>query len=110
MKVVRMEATPNPTAMKFVLDAKILESGSKHYDASPSNDALAARLFQIPSVKSVFYMEDFITLDKSNAADWNEIKRQVESILAEGHAIGSADAPKKTESGNDRLDKINEIL
>lgn len=110
MKVIRMEATPNPTAMKFVLDEKILASGSKQFDSPPTDDALAKRLFQIPSVKSVFYMDDFITLDKSNAADWNEIKRQVESILAEGHAIGSADVPKASTSGGERLDKINEIL
>lgn len=93
--------------MKFVLDEPILSSGSRQYDHAPENDPFAARLFEIPGVRSAYVMENFITLDR-DAYDWIGVEDQLNEILAEGHAIESVAA--QPESGDDLLDRINGIL
>jgi len=111
MKVLRMESTPNPSAMKFVLDGNLLSSGSRHYDHAPASgdDAFAARLFSIPSIDSVFYMDNFITLDKTNGPDWQEVEKQIDQILSEGHQVSTATVAEKP-SDDERLNRINEVL
>jgi hypothetical protein len=72
-EVVEIQPTPNPNAMKFVLnDAK-----------AAANDPLAARLFTIPGVSSLLFLNDFITVNKRPEAKWAEIKRAVKKALGD---------------------------
>lgn len=99
--------------MKFVLDGNLLSFGSRprHYDLAPppGEDALAARLFSIPSIVSVFYMDNFITLDKTDGPEWLEVERQIDQILSEGHQVSAETAAEKP-SDDEKLNRINEVL
>ena len=55
------EGTPNPNALKFILDTVILESGSANFPdkKSGSSSPLAQKLFELPCVKEVFFGRDF---------------------------------------------------
>ena len=72
---IHTEGTPNPNALKFVLDKIILENGSRNFpDKEKSKDSpLAQRLFNINSVEEVFLGKDFITISKDPNAKWESI-------------------------------------
>lgn len=121
MNTIRIEPTPNPNALKFIVDQKLMDFGSRSYpDAGAANgDSLAAQLFAIPDVDSVFYMPDFVTISKTDAGDWDSIVGQVRSVLDSYHPNGAAAvaAVSPTENGstgsaeeNDLMERISLII
>jgi NFU1 iron-sulfur cluster scaffold homolog, mitochondrial len=80
---IEVAQTPNPNALKFNLDHKLLESGSRSYATrfEAMDDPLATAIFAIPGVQSLFYMADFITVTKDPGAAWEGIVRAVETAI-----------------------------
>ena len=116
---VHTEGTPNPNALKFVLDKIILENGSRNFpDKEKSKDSpLAQRLFNINSVEEVFLGKDFITISKDPNAKWESIyDLAIEAINKhfdsnEPVVINTeAKEAKKEGGGSDIEQKILEIL
>ena len=72
---IEYSPTPNPNAMKFVLQRKVVDSGSRSYSTrfEAMGDPLGEALFEIPGLTSVFVMADFITVTKEPAAAWEEV-------------------------------------
>ena len=101
---IQTEVTPNPATLKFIPGRVVLDGGTMEF---PSREAaarspLAARLFAVPSVSSVFYGSDFITVTK-DGGDWLHLKPAIlgaimehymsgEPLLADGSA-GSGEEP-----------------
>ena len=75
--------TPNPNAMKFTLDRTLVDKGSKTFDsaAEAAANPLAAALFGVPGVKSVFLLNSFITVTKDAAADWKSLVPELETAV-----------------------------
>mgnify|MGYP005836464313 CR=1 FL=1 len=69
------QPTPNPNAMKFNLSRTVVEGQSCSFNSpeSAAQHPLAARLFEIDGIQSVFMLKDFITVGKRPDADWEEI-------------------------------------
>jgi NFU1 iron-sulfur cluster scaffold homolog, mitochondrial len=72
------ESNPNPNSMKFVVNFMLVDEG-KSYDFPDRNAAkdapLAFNLFENFSfVERVFYMNNFVTVTKSEATDWVEAR------------------------------------
>lgn len=81
--VKQVQATPNPNAVKFVLDRAI--SGERLSFPNPPaarNHPLAARLFAIEGVTSLLMLDDFLTVNKTPAARWAGITPKVKKTLA----------------------------
>ncbi|MEO6094607.1 MAG: NifU family protein [Fibrobacteria bacterium] len=87
-KVLKTSETPNPLAIRFHLDCKVVASGSRSYpDAeSAQADRTAARLFELPHVTSVFYVGTTVTVNKDEDGDWNDLISPVADILEESVA------------------------
>ena len=66
MKVVSVVTTPNPDALKFTVDQDLLKEGSRSFTsvAGAEKDTLAAAIFALSGVTSVFYMANFVTVNK----------------------------------------------
>ncbi|WP_027724247.1 NifU N-terminal domain-containing protein [Tuberibacillus calidus] len=80
---VRAERTPNPNAMKFSA-AKQLFNGrliAKKGDVVES--PLAQALLKLDGVDNIFGYEDFVTVNKTFDADWNELLPQIEAVFKE---------------------------
>ena len=79
---VKSEPTPNPNAMKFTLNRKVIEHGSCtfHADGEITND-LAKKLFAIQGVKSLFFFNNFISVSRDQSVSWNSILPKVEEVL-----------------------------
>lgn len=83
---VMVDPTPNPNSYKFTLDRPVVQQGSKSYMApeQAKGDPLAEKLFEIPGVKSLFFLNNFITVSRDPAVDWNEIAGEVVNVI-QGH-------------------------
>ena len=77
------EATPNPAAMKFVVNRYLLEEGSVEYTSKEAahNSPLAQQLFAFSGITSVFISSNFVTLSKSNDLDWYELIPIIRTFL-----------------------------
>ena len=78
-KVLRIQPTPNPDAFQFILNGKVIDSGTKTFD-SPDDvgeDPMAKALFGIFGMQSIFIKENFVTITKSNAVGWHTIMEKI---------------------------------
>lgn len=81
---IRTQRTPNPNALKFTLDRRVVEgSGSRSFNdqASAAADPVAGPLFQLSDVTGVFMADDFITVIKSATASWDALTPRVTAVL-----------------------------
>ncbi|MFP5518297.1 MAG: NifU family protein [Bdellovibrionia bacterium] len=81
--LIRIQATPNPNAWKFVLDRPVLNEGKATYasieEASANN--LAASLFQVEGVKQVHYFQNVITITHTFDVDVDELHKSVCAVI-----------------------------
>ncbi len=83
---IRVEGTPNPNAAKFVLDREIPCGRSRSY-MSPEEareNPLAARLFAIEGVRALLFVENFITVTKTEEAEWDELVERIAETIRSG--------------------------
>jgi Fe-S cluster biogenesis protein NfuA len=78
-KIAEIEDTPNPNAVKFVLKDRLTWGTACSFDSADSAacDPLASKLFAIPHVINVYYMDKWITVTQDGEADWPELVRKV---------------------------------
>src|SRR5437762_3750733 len=121
-KISDIQETPNPNAVKFILREPVSNGVARQFASSEQgqSDSLAKSLFEVGSVVSVFYMDNMITTEKEDTADWDELLpalavpiRAAESVTAtsaNGDVASVGGAIAAVTSDDPRLLKINEIL
>ncbi|MBL4656860.1 MAG: NifU family protein [Flavobacteriales bacterium] len=79
------ENTPNPQSMKFVANKVLIESDPIEFtDSSSAGDSpFAQRLFQFPFVSSVFLSGNYVTINKTDAIDWQDIVMELRIMITE---------------------------
>ena len=121
-KISDIQETPNPNAVKFILREPVTSGVARQFGSNDQaqSDELARSLFDVGSVASVFYMDNMITVEKENSADWDDLLpalavpiRASQSVAAASpnggtSAVGGAIAA--VTSDDPRLLQINEIL
>lgn len=82
---IQTEETPNPNAIKFIPGRMVMEKGTADFPdkASAAQSPLAKRLFDLPDVVGVFFGADFISITKSDEADWSLLKPSVLGAIME---------------------------
>ena len=76
------ESTPNPAVLKFVANKKLVASGHEFKSIDDTNESpLAEKLFHFPFVKEVYIDENYISINKYEMADWNDITTEVREFL-----------------------------
>jgi Fe-S cluster biogenesis protein NfuA len=92
--IVYAEETPNPASLKFVANKLLLVSGARaeYTSAAETKDApIVQALFKFPFVKRVFIASNFISIVKSDAVDWEEVRDElrvfITDYLNKGNAI-----------------------
>jgi NFU1 iron-sulfur cluster scaffold homolog, mitochondrial len=83
-RVVEIQPTPNPNAVKYVLDGRISEQPTSFFNAEAAKGhPIASQLFEVKGVTSLLLLGDFVTVNKSPNVKWADISKQVERILGE---------------------------
>ncbi len=74
-KIADIQETPNPNAVKFILKEPVSYGTSHSFKTAEAaaDDKLAASIFEVGEVVSVFYMDKMITVEKTDDAEWDEI-------------------------------------
>ena len=121
-KISDIQETPNPNAVKFILREPVTSGVARQFGSNDQarSDELARSLFEVGSVASVFYMDNMITVEKEDAADWDDLLpalavpiRAAQSAAAASTNEGTAavgGAIAAVTSDDPRLLRINEIL
>lgn len=82
-RVLEIQPTPNPNAAKFILDRPIaLQPTSFLNAASAAGHPLASRLFSVGGVTSILLLGDFVTVNKTPHAKWDDVVHGVQAVLA----------------------------
>lgn len=81
--VLEVQPTPNPNAMKFILNRPIAEQPTSYFNSQAAEAHPVAReLFGIPGVTSVLLLGDFVTVNKKPEVKWNAVTARVKAVLA----------------------------
>ena len=77
LMVEDVDLTPNPHALKFVLNQRLLNVETRQFPdkTSAGSDLFAKGIFEINGVVSVFYMDKFVTIEKSKDTNWGQIQK-----------------------------------
>lgn len=89
---IRLEFTPNPNALKYVVDTHtFLERGSVSFterSKAEANSRLGANLLAIPGVEGCMIGGNYITVTKDEAGDWEQVddlvRRAIQNQVASG--------------------------
>lgn len=114
---IQTEATPNPNSMKFIPDGIII-AGDKITEYKNKNQAagkslLAEELFSISGVESILFGTDFITINKSDSKNWEEIKTEILTtimdFLVSKKPIFNEEAKKVVELAEEDSEVVKQI-
>lgn len=83
-KVTRFQDTPNPNALKCVLDRSPSATPRSYFTAAEAkDDPLGSKLFAIRGVTNVLINDGWITVCKAADAPWKPIRSAIERVLGE---------------------------
>ncbi len=86
---VQTEVTPNPNSLKFLPGKKVSNSGP--YEITNKEDMkneLVRNILSINGVEGIFLGQDFISVNKNENINWDEIKHIVISLINDFYAGG----------------------
>jgi len=115
-KVVNIEPTPNPDALKFVVQRPILKAGVRSFRdfGSAVGDPLGSSLFALGQVTSVFYMDRFVTVNKEREAQWTDlidpVCETIEGCQEVEEAEGAMPGRLQGDDADTKLEHINDLL
>ena len=109
---VQTEITPNPNSLKFLPEKKVSNSGSYEILKKDGikND-LIRNIFSINGVESIFLGEDFISVNKNNKIDWEDIKHIIISLINDFYSSGKQFViDESLEEEHSNLDEIEKKI
>ena len=86
---VQTEVTPNPNSLKFLPGKKVSNSGP--YEITNKEDIqneLVRNILSVNGVEGIFLGQDFISVNKKDNINWDEIKHIVISLINDFYADG----------------------
>jgi Fe-S cluster biogenesis protein NfuA len=102
---IQTEATPNPATLKFLPGRPVLAQGTLEFlDPAETKDSpLAARLFEVEGVTSVFFGSDFISVTKGDG-EWQHLKPAILGAIME-HYVSGAPIAAEGEQGSESAEQ-----
>ena len=86
---IQTEVTPNPNSLKFLPGKKVSNSGPYEITSKDETQNILVRnLLSINGVEGIFLGEDFISINKKDITDWDEIKHIVISLINDFYSEG----------------------
>ena len=86
---VQTEVTPNPNSLKFLPGKKVSNSGP--YEITNKDDfqnELVRNIMSVNGVEGIFLGQDFISVNKKENINWEEIKHIIISLINDFYADG----------------------
>jgi Fe-S cluster biogenesis protein NfuA len=87
---VQTEITPNPNSLKFLPGKNVSISGSHEItNKNELNNDLIRNILSVNGVVGMFLGKDFISINKNENVDWEDIKHVVISLINEFYLSGN---------------------
>ena len=94
---VQTEITPNPNSLKFLPGKTVSNFNSFEISKKEeTNNELLRNLLSINGVESIFLGKDFISINKHQNTEWDEIKHIVISLINDFYVSGKECVIEKT--------------
>ena len=90
---IATEPTPNPTTLKFLPGREVHPGNGLEFENAgdaESSSPLAARVFAVEGVRSVYLGEDFVSVTKHEGFEWYQLKPLVLGAIMEHMLSGDA--------------------
>ena len=86
---VQTEVTPNPNSLKFLPGKKVSNSGPYEItNKDNTQNELLKSILSITGVEGIFLGTDFLSVNKNNQTQWDEIKHIVISLINDFYSNG----------------------
>ena len=105
---IQTEVTPNPNSLKFLPGKTV--SPNESFEITKKNDTnneLVRNLLSINGVEGIFLGRDFISINKYDDIEWDEIKHIVISLINDFYSYGKECVIKNNLKEN--FENLNEI-
>ena len=88
---IQTESTPNPNSLKFILEQEITKNQTFEFNSLEDcvNSELAAQLFNIDGIESIFFWLNFISINK-NKYEWDQLKAPILTKIADFLSSGKS--------------------
>jgi Fe-S cluster biogenesis protein NfuA len=109
---VQTEVTPNPNSLKFLPGKKVSNSGPYEItNKDETQNQLVRNLLSINGVEGIFLGEDFISINKKEIINWDEIKHIVISFINDFYSEGKEFViDESLEEQNSNLDELEQRI
>ena len=86
---VQTELTPNPNSLKFIPGKMVSNNGSFEVTKkTQTNNELIRNLLSVNGVEGIFLGKDFISINKYDDVEWDEIKHIIISLINDFYSSG----------------------
>ena len=105
---VQSEFTPNPNSIKFLPGKTVSKNGSFEVTKKDdTNNDLIKNLFSVSGVESIFLGKDFISVNKQDDVEWEEIKHIIISLINDFYSTGKEYVVEKNlKESSENLEEI----
>lgn len=86
---IQTQETPNPNSLKFIPGKKVSNIGSiELMKKEDTNNNLLRNILSVNGVESIFLGDDFLSVNKNEKINWEDIKHIVISLINEFYSDG----------------------
>ena len=114
---IQTQITPNPNSLKFLPGKKVSMDGPfEILNKNNTNNELVRNILSINGVIGIFLSEDFLSVNKKEEIDWQDLKHIIISFINEYYSDGNdsvidkSQEQKNNKELNDIERKIIKIL
>ena len=105
---VQIETTPNPNSIKFLPGKIVSNNGSFEInDKNESNNELIRNLLSVNGVESIFLGKDFVSVNKYEDIEWEELKHIIISLINDYYSDGKEFVIDK--NLNENLENLKDV-
>ena len=111
--LVETVETPNPNSLKFIPNMTVSEIGPVEIFKDKKEDKkipLANNILAIEGVTSIFFGDDFISVNKTGPVKWNDLKPGIISEINDFYSKGNTVVLKKKLENNDQQKEESEVV
>ncbi len=116
-----IQSTPNPNALKFVVNQSVKQDGNFTYakGSDTSKNPLAQAIFELDNnIDEVYFFDNYITVTQNGNTDWDDLEGNIRAVVLEKmpshdpnfETPEADDKPKFEIEDSPEIDQINVIL
>ena len=106
---VQTEITPNPNSLKFLPGKKVSNAiPIEIVDKNETNNDLIRNILSINGVTSIFLSDDFLSVNKDEKIEWEDLKHIIISFINDYYSDGNEIVLDK-ESKNSQIKDLSDV-